>query len=160
MLFIVSPSFLIVTTAMYYLNLLCGPLSLSLPSSWTRHPLLVTGDTPDMVRHHRLTPSFPLIPAVPCLRLTFPDQRQSIFSTSLMERVNLGSRSKCTVVPSPPGLSRHSLRRKQSTVFLRSTRRRVILYRPSQPRFVFFFLGPNDIRLSPFSGDWSYPHRP
>ena len=122
---------------MYYLNLLCGPLSFPLPSSWTRHPLLVTGDTPDVVRHHRLTPSFPLIPVAPCLRLKFLDQRQSIFSTSLMERENLGSRLKFTVAPSLPGLFRHFLRRKQSAVFLRSKRRRVILYRPSQPRFVF-----------------------
>ena len=123
---------------MYYLNLPCGPLSFSLPSSWTRHPLLRTGDIPDVVRHHRLTPSFPLIPVALSLRLTFLDQRQSICSTSLMERENLGSRLKSTVVLSLPGLFRHSLRRKRSTVFLRSTRRRVILYRPSQPRFVFF----------------------
>ena len=142
MLFIVVS---LIVARMYYLSLLCGPNSL--PSSWTRHPLLLTGDTPDVVRHHRLTPSFPRIPVTP---LTFLDQQLSIFSTSQMERENLGLLLKCTVVPSLPGLFRHFLRRNQSMVFLRSTRRRVILFMPLQPRFAGFFLGPNDIHKRPF----------
>lgn len=56
-----------------------------------------------------------------------------------MERENLGLLLKCTVVPGLPGLFRLFSRRNQSMVFLRSTRRRVILYRPLQPRFFFFF---------------------
>ena len=113
------------------------PLSVSSPSSWTRHSPLVIGDTPDMVRHHHLALSSPPIPVViPWLRLRLLDKRQSTFSRSSTERENRGSFSRCTVVPSLPGLFRHSSRRKKSTAFSRLTRRRVILYRPSQLRSV------------------------
>jgi hypothetical protein len=91
-----------------------------------------------MVWYHRLALSSPPIPVVTCLRSPLLDKRQSIFFTSSTQKGNLGSPSKCTVVPSLPSLCRHSSRRKKSTAFSRSTWRRVILYRPSQLRLVCF----------------------
>lgn len=108
--------------------------SLSLPS-WTRRPHLITGEPlPDLVRHHRLALSSLPIPVMP--PFLFLNKQQSTFSTSSMERGNLGSLSKSTAVPSLPNLFQHSLRRKKLTAFLSLTRERVIPYRPSLSRSV------------------------